>query len=55
MARVSGREHWFSDTVAGAVLGYAIGDYVYRMNVNPDEGGMRVSIGPGTVLLSKKF
>src|SRR5262249_41264054 len=35
-ARVSSREHWFSDTVAGAVLGYAIGDYLYRTRVGQD-------------------
>ena len=55
VARVSSREHWFSDTVAGAVLGYVIGDAMYRMNVNPDEGGGRLSIGPGSIMWSRKF
>jgi len=54
-ARVSSREHWFSDTVAGAVLGYVIGDAAYRMNVNPDERGARLSIGPGSIMWSRKF
>ena len=55
VSRVSSREHWFSDTVAGAVLGYVIGDAMYRMNVNPDEGGARLSIGRGSIMWSRKF
>ena len=55
VARVSSRAHWFSDTVAGAVLGYVIGDAMYRMNVNPDEDGARLSIGPGSIMWSRKF
>jgi membrane-associated phospholipid phosphatase len=30
VARVAGRNHWFSDTVAGSMLGYAIGDFVWE-------------------------
>lgn len=29
-ARVIGRDHWVSDTVAGGVLGYRLGHYFYR-------------------------
>lgn len=29
VARVAGRDHWLSDTVAGALFGYAIGDYMW--------------------------
>jgi hypothetical protein len=55
VARVSAREHWFSDTVAGAVLGYVIGDYVYRRRVDPDPRALRVHIGAGSVMVSKSF
>ena len=27
---MTGRNHWLSDTVAGAALGYALGDHCYR-------------------------
>lgn len=36
VARVSGRKHWFSDTVGGALLGYWIGDGFYRRSIAPD-------------------
>jgi len=29
-ARVAGRDHWLSDTVAGSVLGYVVGDWFWR-------------------------
>lgn len=29
-ARVLGRDHWLSDTVAGALLGYGLGDWFHR-------------------------
>jgi membrane-associated phospholipid phosphatase len=29
-ARTGGREHWFSDTVGGAVLGYALGTIAWQ-------------------------
>jgi membrane-associated phospholipid phosphatase len=55
VARVSSREHWFSDTVAGAVLGYAIGDYLHRSRVGEDPGAMRLHVGPGSIAVSRSF
>jgi membrane-associated phospholipid phosphatase len=45
-ARVYGREHWVSDTVAGALMGYWIGDAFYAHS----DGGRRAG-GPQVALL----
>jgi membrane-associated phospholipid phosphatase len=49
-ARVGSREHWLSDTVAGSVLGYALGSLTWearRVKNRPS-----LTVGPGTVGLA---
>ncbi|HEX3142002.1 MAG TPA: phosphatase PAP2 family protein [Rhizobacter sp.] len=56
VARVTGRNHWFSDTVAGALTGYWFGDYFYRRNTaSTDEPGTRVWVTPRSVVLTVPF
>ena len=38
VARVADRNHWFSDTVAGSLLGYAIGDFMWESNKTNHHG-----------------
>ena len=49
LARVSGRNHWLSDTVAGSLLGYAIGDFMYRSHRNDTRSGMEWGLSPNGV------
>ena len=49
VARIGGRNHWFSDTVAGSLFGYAIGDFVYQSHHNAQKRGMNWSISPNGV------
>jgi membrane-associated phospholipid phosphatase len=43
VARVGGRRHSPSDALAGAAMGFFIGDYVYRHHHAPSEAGKTVS------------
>lgn len=43
--RVAGRKHWVSDTVAGGILGYAVGSWLW--NAQRDQGKSGLSINPG--------
>lgn len=49
LARIGGRNHWFSDTVAGSLFGYAIGDFVYQSHRNTEKRGMEWQISPNSV------
>lgn len=54
VGRVQSREHWLSDTVAGGLLGYAIGTLTYQQQ----QGGkrrMRLSATPQSVNASWDF
>ncbi|HET7198829.1 MAG TPA: YjbH domain-containing protein, partial [Burkholderiales bacterium] len=53
-ARVGSREHWLSDTVGGAALGYASGHLAWqaRRDARLGKGAPRVAVGPGSVALS---
>ena len=48
------REHWLSDTVAGAALGYASGYIAWqaRRESRLGKSSPRVSVGPGSVALA---
>jgi len=49
-ARTGSREHWFSDTVAGSVLGYALGHLAWEAR-RGKKGAPSVAVGPGNVAL----
>ena len=49
--RVVGRDHWLSDTVAGSVLGYVVGDWFRRRA----DTGTTVMLMPHGIAMSMKF
>jgi membrane-associated phospholipid phosphatase len=54
--RVMSRDHWFSDTVAGSVLGYYLGDWTYRRSgAADDRSKVRLWIAPRAVTLQATF
>ncbi|MGP1679232.1 MAG: phosphatase PAP2 family protein, partial [Burkholderiales bacterium] len=55
LARAGSRRHWVSDTVAGSVLGYAIGKVFWESSRAPSKGAPRVSIHPAGVNLAWEF
>jgi membrane-associated phospholipid phosphatase len=50
-ARVGSREHWLSDTVAGSVLGYALGHLTWEARRASRKGAPRLALGPQSVAL----
>jgi len=48
--RVTSREHWFSDTVASSLLGYAIGDFFWQERRKSGKGP-QVLVSPSSVSL----
>ena len=53
LGRVQKREHWVSDTVAGALLGYAIGSLLVDQQRGRD--GVRLSLTPQSVVAHWSF
>ena len=53
-ARVIGRDHWFSDTVAGSLLGYAIGDLMWESHRSKSSGAT-LEISPNRVAVNWSF
>ena len=49
-SRIVGRDHWFSDTIAGSLLGYAIGDFMWGLHQNQKEGA-HLAISPNRVVV----
>lgn len=56
-SRVMGRDHWLSDTVAGAALGHWVGSQFYRRSHAAGDAPSRgsLSLTPGGVNFSMKF
>ena len=53
MGRVADRKHWLSDTVAGSVLGWVVGDWFgQRVGSQP---GNAVAVMPNGVAMSMTF
>ncbi|OEZ98117.1 PAP2 superfamily protein [Duganella phyllosphaerae] len=50
--RVAGRKHWVSDTVAGSVIGYAIGSWLWQAQREQHGGGLSIVPGPKSVAVS---
>lgn len=56
LARVTDRKHWVSDTVAGGLLGYWMGDIAWHYNRQDDRSnGPQVSMGSRNLALGWKF
>jgi membrane-associated phospholipid phosphatase len=56
VARVAGREHWLSDTVAGSVLGYVVGDWFgKRADATGHAPSSSVTLMPRGVAMSTSF
>jgi len=53
--RIVSREHWFSDTVAGSLIGSAIGQIFYQSSKAPRRGEPRVLVTPSGVALAWQF
>ncbi|QDQ25712.1 phosphatase PAP2 family protein [Chitinimonas arctica] len=51
-ARLRGREHWFSDVMAGSMLGYAVGNYAWEWNRKRSKNQPSIQIGAQSVNLS---
>lgn len=49
VGRVASRQHWFSDTVASSLLGYAIGNFFWEQRRRPDDKRPTLEVGPGGV------
>lgn len=47
--RVVGREHWVSDTVAGGILGYAMGTWLWNSQRDQSKSGLSINPGPKEV------
>ena len=55
-ARVAGRKHWLSDTVAGSVLGYTLGDWFgQRADASGNKTGTTVTLVPRGAVVSTTF
>jgi hypothetical protein len=50
LGRTAGREHWVSDVVAGGVLGYAMGSWLWQ--AQRDNSGSKFAVAPGPKSLS---
>ncbi|KQQ33589.1 hypothetical protein ASF61_10985 [Duganella sp. Leaf126] len=50
--RVAGRKHWVSDTVAGGVIGYAVGSWLWHAQREQGSGGLAIVPGPKSVSVS---
>ena len=54
VARVAGRQHWVSDTVAGAVLGYVVGDW-FGKRADASATGTTLVLVPHGAVMSTTF
>lgn len=52
LGRTAGRQHWVSDVVAGGMLGYAVGSWLWQSQRDPGKSGFAVSPGPKSVSMS---
>ena len=53
LGRIASREHWLSDTVAGALLGYGLGSLAWdARRGHARKNGPTVTVGPGSVALT---
>jgi membrane-associated phospholipid phosphatase len=56
LSRVLGRDHWFSDTVAGAALGYVVGDWFHqRAGLGPAATQAQLLVAPHSIGMTMNF
>jgi membrane-associated phospholipid phosphatase len=53
LGRIQSRDHWLSDTVGSAIMGYAIGTLVGRQSENKD--GANIELTPNSVKATWSF
>jgi membrane-associated phospholipid phosphatase len=49
LGRTANRQHWVSDVVAGSMLGYAIGSWLWQTQRDDSKSRLAVSPGPGQI------
>ena len=52
LGRTAGRQHWVSDVVAGSVLGYVVGSWLWQTQRDNSRSGFAVTPGPKSVSMS---
>jgi membrane-associated phospholipid phosphatase len=52
LGRTAGREHWVSDVVAGGVLGYVVGSWLWQTQRDNGRSAFAVSPGPKSITMS---
>jgi membrane-associated phospholipid phosphatase len=52
MGRVANRQHWVSDVVAGSVLGYAVGSWLWQAQREDSKSRFAISPGPKEISVS---
>lgn len=52
MGRVADRKHWVSDVVAGGVLGYAIGSWLWQAQRDDSKSSFAIAPGPKQIALT---
>jgi membrane-associated phospholipid phosphatase len=52
LGRTAGRQHWVSDVVAGGVLGYAMGSWLWQTQRTNTRSGFTVAPGPKSVSMA---
>ncbi len=50
--RVTSRQHWVSDTVAGGLVGYAIGNWLWRAQRDTPSSSISISPGPKEISMA---
>jgi membrane-associated phospholipid phosphatase len=54
-SRVAGRKHWISDTVAGSLIGYWVGDIAWQRNKPRSESSAQVYLGERSITVAWPF
>lgn len=50
--RVAGRKHWVSDTVAGGIIGYAMGSWLWEAQRDQSKSGLTIAPGPKEISIT---
>ncbi len=55
LGRVASREHWFSDTVGGSLIGYGLGRMFWESSRSQGKGSSRVMVHPHGILVASDW